>query len=957
MSVKINGFHTSVSSFADGIGEFLRDIDRAGISCCTKCADGTTGLVDLQNIMKTSRVPHYPIFRRTTFPFNQGESDIPDPHYQIDPIDAAKRQWESHMQRFPADLDPTIVYSEIINEPSKETEHGTWIAEFLIEAATLALQSGFKFCGPGWATGNPELGVWQNSRILDFLALCGDHRGSLGVSLHEYSLTTDDIMAGDGFLVGRFVHMLNACDKNGIVHPDIFMTEWGWEERNVPNIENAMKDIEAAAFLYDDYPAVKGCNIWALDRGWGTLHEQTHALMEPLRDYIIMIGPDDDIPPVDPPPPSFLVFENGSFEDTNWTHLTPDKRQQVPRGFVMIAESSGNVRGNAITTTSEVVHKNHDNLPEDEWNGAPNALVLDGEQSLKIFGKGTWRTSLKQQIGGFDVLERVVVHWPVNVHFDGRPDPYDPEDTAVIFRINGQHTVIWMTKELDRQWLTPALYGQADLDGLVDVEMEISVKWGHDTALFTDMLDIQEETMIEPVTRVFVKFPQEITWDEVAPLIKERFENKRTFGFSHDDALDLVALGNERSYIEVVNPNHASQQEVIRLARERGLEVKVVYAVPPTDILNALELGYLFEVRYTWTSAFNDPRDYGNGLHEGSDYDVMESGPDSKQPVLCVYPGIVSRVETNSGSYANYVVVAHNFNGQLFYTWYAHLDRIYVAPNQRLEMGAHIGEIGDEGGNWGEHVHFNLQITGRGNAGYIIPDVVDPEPYFKMHPHKLQSVIVPPSQTPVFDLLAYMRGDGRSYDVKHLDGSFETFQTQIDNEYPDRFFQVKNSQWEMMYSVYKGDTEHIWRDTDISPGPAPSTVVSPERPGENRFYTQREPGKKAARWVKREMKVGEKFISPSIHDVAFYYKRDCFPSALNSGVNTNKVTFVAHHDEITFNNFTVRDVIELFTGWETMFYARGYGLVGWRNNSGQQSGIIFEHSNPVQLQRERGCFG
>jgi len=91
------------------------------------------------------------------------------------------------------------------------------------------------------------------------------------------------------------------------------------------------------------------------------------------------------------------------------------------------------------------------------------------------------------------------------------------------------------------------------------------------------------------------------------------------------------------------------------------------------------------------------------------------------------------------------------------------------------------------------------------------------------------------------------------------------------------------------------------------------------------------------------MRIGETFRGFG-HHVQFYLKHDCSRSDLNSGRATNQTTLVAHHDAITWNNITVRDVIELKgIGEERYFFARGFGLVGWRSPWGE-SGVAELHA-------------
>lgn len=139
-------------------------------------------------------------------------------------------------------------------------------------------------------------------------------------------------------------------------------------------------------------------------------------------------------------------------------------------------------------------------------------------------------------------------------------------------------------------------------------------------------------------------------------------------------------------------------------------------------------MGKLFNESYVLTSPFNAPRSYG--LHEGADYDVLTNEADSKAKVLCVYDGIVDRSLDSTGGYGKYVRIKHERNGKPFYTRYCHLDARFVEVGYVLQKGEPIGEIGATGNASGEHVHFNLEVPDFGLDGYVVANVVDPEPYF-----------------------------------------------------------------------------------------------------------------------------------------------------------------------------------------------------------------------------------
>jgi hypothetical protein len=86
--------------------------------------------------------------------------------------------------------------------------------------------------------------------------------------------------------------------------------------------------------------------------------------------------------------------------------------------------------------------------------------------------------------------------------------------------------------------------------------------------------------------------------------------------------------------------------------------------------------------------------------------------------------------------------------------------------------------------------------------------------------------------------------------------------------------------------------------------------------------------------------------------VQFYMKDSGAKSAPNSGPATDTIKFVKHHKKYTFQTgIEIPDVIEMLwvNGRESYFYAREYGMVGWRRehddpNSPPWSAISEEHA-------------
>jgi hypothetical protein len=167
------------------------------------------------------------------------------------------------------------------------------------------------------------------------------------------------------------------------------------------------------------------------------------------------------------------------------------------------------------------------------------------------------------------------------------------------------------------------------------------------------------------------------------------------------------------------------------------------------------------------------------------------------------------------------------------------------------------------------------------------------------------------------DLLPYVRGTGRQYEVRNAAGGQERFRAEHDGTI---FYQVKNAQWEQMFF----DGDFIYRDIDTSPGGG-------------RYYRLTDPDRSnGSRWLRREMALGE--IYTQARKVQFFKKADGTPSDANSGDVTDTIKLVAHHAQLELRSGeVVVDIIELH--WvngpnnhdprEKYFYGRDFGLVAW----------------------------
>ncbi|MEM8858121.1 MAG: hypothetical protein AAGD96_07365 [Chloroflexota bacterium] len=289
--VKI-GFHAGSNGDNRGINDWMQQLDAAGIPFFLKSVDDAGALADAQAIAKKSGVPHVLVYRRSGGYFEL-------PNYDDDPIDAAHEHWQRHLDAFPPELDPQMVWIESANEVDKGRSE--WMAAYSLEIAKMAVRDGYKYAAFAWSSGEPDYSHWLAPNMQEFLRFAAEHPNNVAVSLHEYSYTNSDLFYNYPFFLGRFQLLYLATDRMGIRRPTVLITEFGWEYRDIPGPEEAMRQLVAAADLYAQYPEVKGAAIWYLGGGYGSIHLKARQLFEPLTGMISSTYYERPAyPPIDP---------------------------------------------------------------------------------------------------------------------------------------------------------------------------------------------------------------------------------------------------------------------------------------------------------------------------------------------------------------------------------------------------------------------------------------------------------------------------------------------------------------------------------------------------------------------------------------------------------------------------------------------------------------------------------
>lgn len=185
--------------------------------------------------------------------------------------------------------------------------------------------------------------------------------------------------------------------------------------------------------------------------------------------------------------------------------------------------------------------------------------------------------------------------------------------------------------------------------------------------------------------------------------------------------------------------------------------------------------------------------------------------------------------------------------------------------------------------------------------------------------------VIDPSQT--FDMLGFLRGDGRLYDLEFnwSGGGTQRVQTQVEG---NKFYHVKYAEWEEFWS----DEQFIYRGMDTSPGKGEVYILS-------------ENGQYGSAWIPRRMTVGAWFRRSPM--VTFRRKSDGALISEKQGIHVTWITLETVHARyrlpsgIEIQQVAVLAAYEDQNGqpqsrpFERYYYAKKYGLVGWEGELGR----------------------
>jgi murein DD-endopeptidase MepM/ murein hydrolase activator NlpD len=122
--------------------------------------------------------------------------------------------------------------------------------------------------------------------------------------------------------------------------------------------------------------------------------------------------------------------------------------------------------------------------------------------------------------------------------------------------------------------------------------------------------------------------------------------------------------------------------------------------------------GFDFPIGAPDARGYHDSQPFGVNDHLGSDWNGPRGGDsDYGDPVTATANGVVVSAEDVGGGWGNVVRIAHDCDGLPVESLYAHLSSIDAAivPGARVTRGQLVGGVGNAGGVYQAHLHFELR--------------------------------------------------------------------------------------------------------------------------------------------------------------------------------------------------------------------------------------------------------
>lgn len=173
-----------------------------------------------------------------------------------------------------------------------------------------------------------------------------------------------------------------------------------------------------------------------------------------------------------------------------------------------------------------------------------------------------------------------------------------------------------------------------------------------------------------------------------------------TDAISGPDTLAVDPLANARTQLSTARTEERNVLECGSPALEANGQVAAQATTEPVEVMQPLPTDV-----YRITSPY--------GPRWGSKHEGLDMAAPAGTPIRAVVDGEVTYVGYGLGGRSGMIVVLkHEMNGQVFWTWYIHMypDGIFVDVGDRVIAGDVIAEVGSYGNSTGPHLHLEVQV-------------------------------------------------------------------------------------------------------------------------------------------------------------------------------------------------------------------------------------------------------
>ncbi len=207
-------------------------------------------------------------------------------------------------------------------------------------------------------------------------------------------------------------------------------------------------------------------------------------------------------------------------------------------------------------------------------------------------------------------------------------------------------------------------------------------------------------------SELLVRVDQSLYYDEWVPVVVYEFSGQP--GSGRVNLTDLTGEGDRRisfgpiRWREVLEQRHLDPGEGPGFDSPIGSdEERFGLDVWPLTWRDATG----FAVSYTTPAT-------GTAYHTGADLNLV-SGVDLGQPVYAPAAGLVTFSGVGSGTWGQMLVIRHDPlpDGTVVWSRLAHLQQRIVSAGDRVVRGQQVGTVGDGGGRFDPHLHFDIAKT------------------------------------------------------------------------------------------------------------------------------------------------------------------------------------------------------------------------------------------------------